>query len=254
MMNFQEQINKAHDFLSNGDYISGEKIYDDILASDEKNVDALFGKAKCYFNRCNYSKALEMCDYARKINFDAIPDDFYNQVVLAVKSNNDYYSRSASHFNHCDTHNSKVCPYCGREINQFMVICPFCDFDFRDYDLYDKCENCGRLVDDCDVVCANCGEVLKVHESIPEVIQLCDEGFRLIKNYKIKEAKICFNKASKLDSLDATPIVGSAYCLYYLGYYVLALKKCDEALKLDPDSVDKGFYNDVNDKANSVKT
>ena len=250
----QEQLNKANDFLSKGDFISGEKIYDDILARDENNVDALFGKAKCYFNRCNYSKALEICDLAREIDSSAVPDEFYNQLLLAVKSNNDYHSRNASHANHSDNVDSKMCPYCGREINPFMVICPFCEFDFRDYDLYEKCENCGRLVDECDAVCANCGEVLKSHESIPEVVRLCDEGFRLIKDYKIKEAKICFNKASKIDSKDATPIVGSAYCLYYLGYYVLALKKCDEALKLDPDSVDDGFYNDVNDKVNSVKS
>lgn len=171
----------------------------------------------------------------------------------------DYLRRKASTYSHhkdymyLDDDKTKLCPNCGHKINPFFVICPFCDFDIRDLHLYETCENCGRIIDDCDEICNGCGTILKPQESLPEVAVLCDEGFRYIRNFKIKEAKVCFRKASKLDSRDANPIVGEAYCLYYLGYYVLALKKCDEALELDPDCVGDEFYMEVSDKANSVK-
>ena len=156
-------------------------------------------------------------------------------------------------YKYLDGDKTKTCPNCGHNINPFFVICPFCDFDIRDLHSYELCEKCGRIIDECDEICHACGVVLKPHESVPEVVELCDEGFMHIKNYKIKEAKICFNKALKIDSRDANPIVGDAYCLYYLGYYVLALKRFDEALKLNPDCVDEDFYNKVASKVDTVK-
>ncbi len=169
----------------------------------------------------------------------------------------DYKKRNASSYSkdyrYLEGDKSKTCPSCGYRINPFFVICPFCDFDFRKLSSYEICENCGRIIDSDDDVCDACGYILRPHESLPEVMDLCDEGFALIKDFKIKEAKVCFNKALKLDSMDVNPIIGNAYCLYYLGYYVLALKECDEALKLDADCVDEDFYEDVVNKANSVK-
>lgn len=171
----------------------------------------------------------------------------------------DYRHRDTSSYSRHDDYmysnddSSKMCPNCGHTINPFFVICPFCDFDIRELPSYTLCDNCGRIIDECDEICHFCGVILKPHESLPEVVDLCDEGFRYIRSFKIKEAKICFNKASKIDSRDVNPIIGNAYCLYYLGYYVLALKKCDEARKLDPDCVDEEFYDKVMRKANSVK-
>ena len=156
-------------------------------------------------------------------------------------------------YRYLDGDKTKICPSCGHNINPFFVICPYCDFDIRELSSYDLCPNCGRIIDDCDEICHACGIDLKHHESLPEVVALCDVGFRYIKDFKIKEAKTCFNKASRIDSKDVNPIIGNAYCLYYLGYYVLALKKCDEARKLDPDCVDEEFYDKVMRKANSVK-
>ena len=171
----------------------------------------------------------------------------------------DYARRDASSYSrhndyrYSDEDKTKMCPNCGHNINPFFVICPFCDFDIRELPSYKLCKNCGRIVDECDEICHVCGVSLTPHESLPEVVNLCDEGFRHIKNFKIKEAKICFNRASKIDSKDVNPIIGNAYCLYYLGYYVLALKKYDEALKLDPDCVDEEFYSNLTSKVISVK-
>ena len=171
----------------------------------------------------------------------------------------DYKNRDGSScmrhkdYMYLDGDKTKMCPNCGHNINPLFVSCPFCDFDFRDLDSHELCSNCGRIIDDCDEICHACGVSLKPHESSPKVVDLCDEGFRHIRNFDIKKAKICFNKASKIDSMDANPIVGNGYCLYYLGYYVLALKKFDEARKLDPDCVDDEFYRKVQKKADSVK-
>lgn len=171
----------------------------------------------------------------------------------------DYKRRDASLYSRLkdyrffDGDKTKACPHCGSVINPFFVICPICDFDFRDLESYELCKNCGRIIDENDEMCPACGVTLKPHESLPEVVDLCDEGFRHIRNFKIKEAKVCFNRASKLDSRDVNPIIGNAYCLYYLGYYVLALRKYDEALKIDPDCVDDEFYSLLVNKADSVK-
>lgn len=170
-------------------------------------------------------------DYARDKSARALPKDY----------------------NYLGGDKSKSCPNCGHDINPLFLICPYCDFDFRYLSSYELCENCGRIVDECDEICHACGFIFKPHKSLPEVTRLCDEGFRLIEKYKIKDAKICFNKASKLDSRDPNPIVGNAYCLYHLGYYVLALKKCDEALDIDSESVGEEFYHTIKKQADSVK-
>ena len=253
MMGFKEQFDEAERHLKNGNRIQAERIYDDVLGEDENNADALFGKAECLFNRCRYDEALELCDRARQIDSDSIPDVFYNQLILAVDANSKDYRRNASRHSHLRDYKSKECPNCGHSINPFFVICPVCDFDLRDLHLYEVCGKCGRIIDDTDGICRNCEDDAMPHESAASVIQLCDEGFGHIENYRIKEAKICFDRASRIDSKDANPIAGSAYCFYHLGYYVLALKKCDEALKLDSESIDEVFYNKVKSKADSVK-
>ena len=171
----------------------------------------------------------------------------------------DYTKRDASlysrhkDYRYLDGDKTKMCPNCGHNINPLFVICPVCNFDVRNLASYELCENCGRIIDEDDEACPSCGVNLKPHESLPEVVDLCDEGFRYIKRFKIKDAKLCFNKASKLDSKDVNPIIGNAYCLYYLGYYVLAIKKYEEALEIDPDCLDEDFYNSLVSKADSVK-
>ena len=250
-MDFKDKLDRADDYLKRGDYFLAEEIYDEILARQEDNADALFGKGKCLFNRCRYAEALESCDRAREIDPDAVPKRFYSQLLFAVKTNSRDYTRDVSQHSDFRDYKSKMCPNCGHSINPFFVICPFCDFDLRQLSLHDVCEDCGRII--YDDVCRYCGDVPVPHESLRRVAELCDEGFRHIGNFKIKEAKICFDRASKIDSNDANPVVGIAYCFYYLGYYVLALNKCDEAMKLDSDSVDEEFYGKVKSKVDSLK-
>ncbi|MEE1335877.1 tetratricopeptide repeat protein, partial [Methanobrevibacter sp.] len=91
------------------------------------------------------------------------------------------------------------------------------------------------------------------HESLKEVTDLCDDGFNYLEDFKIKDAKACFNRALKLDSKDVNPVVGNAYCLYHLGYYVLAFKECKKAINMDLNSIDRNFYRKVKSKANEVK-
>ena len=131
----------------------------------------------------------------------------------------DYKRRDASLYSRLkdyrffDGDKTKTCPHCGGIINPFFVICPVCDFDFRDLESYELCKNCGRIIDEDDEMCPACGVTLKPHESLPEVVDLCDEGFRHIRNFKIKEAKLCFNRASKLSFVSG--ILNSVFVIKY---------------------------------------
>ena len=71
-MDFKDKLDRADDYLKRGDYFLAEEIYDEILARQEDNADALFGKGKCLFARCRYAEALESCDRAREIDPDAV--------------------------------------------------------------------------------------------------------------------------------------------------------------------------------------
>jgi tetratricopeptide (TPR) repeat protein len=231
MMDFKEKLGHASDYLKKGDYFLAEEIYDEVLAGQEDNADALFGKAKCYFARCRYAEALESCERAREIDPDAVSERFYNQLLWAVKTNSRDYSRDVPQHSDFRDYKSKMCPNCGRSINPFFVICPFCDFDLRELSMHEVCGQCGRIMDDSEGICHYCEGIAMPHESIRKVAELCDEGFRHIRNFRIKEAKICFDKASKLDSNDANPVVGTAYCFYYLGYHdILDYFDCHDIL------------------------
>lgn len=167
----------------------------------------------------------------------------------------DYFNKD-SNSSHVDYEFSfKKCPNCGRDINSLSLICPFCQIDFRDTFTDERCGGCGQLIRQGDTVCPSCGFQygISFDQNSEEVSRLCDKGFRYIEEFRIKEAKVCFNKASKLNPNDVNPIVGNAYCLYHLGYYVLSLQMCRQALKMDSNAVNDEFYNKVKSKASDIK-
>lgn len=150
----------------------------------------------------------------------------------------------------------KACPNCGKEVSSLAVFCPYCKIDFRDQFTDERCGGCGQLIRQGDLTCPSCGFHYgdDFSANSEEVSDLCDKGFRYIEDFRFKDAKVCFNRASKLNPYDINPIVGNAYCLYHLGYYVLSLKKCDQALKMDAESIDDEFYKKVKSKAADVRS
>lgn len=148
----------------------------------------------------------------------------------------------------------RKCPNCGRDVNSLSIICPFCQIDFRDTFTDERCGGCGQIIRKGDTVCPSCGFEYEISkENGEEASKLCDKGFRYIEEFRIKDAKVCFNRALKLNPHDVNPIVGNAYCLYHLGYYVLSLKNCEQALKMDSDALSEEFYDKVKSKVNEVK-
>ena len=85
-----------------------------------------------------------------------------------------------------------------------------------------------------------------------QVNKLCDDGFKHMERYEIKDALVCFKKAVKLDSGNVRAIEGLAQCLYNLGYYIPALNKYEEALNINSDAVDYEFYRKVKIKAEKL--
>ena len=149
----------------------------------------------------------------------------------------------------------KTCPNCAKNVSSHAGICPYCKIDFTDTFTDERCSGCGRLIRQGDFTCPSCGfeygrEFLQNDD---EISKLCDKGFRHIENFRFKDAKVCFNRASKLNPYDINPIIGNAYCLYHLGYYVLSLKMCNMALKIDENSLDDDFYRKVKSKAADIR-
>ena len=166
------------------------------------------------------------------------------------------YFKKKSESSHKDYEISmKMCPNCGKEVSSLSIICPYCRIDFRDTFTEERCSGCGQLIRQGDMKCPSCGFEYgeEFSQNDEEVTRLCDRGFRYIEDFRFKDAKVCFNKASKLNPYDINPIVGNAYCLYHLGYYVLSLKKCRQALKMDDESIDEEFYSKVKAKAADIR-
>ncbi len=90
------------------------------------------------------------------------------------------------------------------------------------------------------------------YSSDDSVSDLCDDGFRYLRDNNIVKASKTFNRANKMDPNDPNPIVGQAYCSYNLGYHKKALEECNRALKLEYGIVDDDFLRKVKQKAENT--
>lgn len=271
---------KVNSLIEEKDFEGANEVVDELLEKDPNNASILFAKALCLDAMGDFEKALEMAEKARNIDMDVVPDEFYNAV--AFKANNTVkttsspkkseeskipsilrsgvnliergeFNKANMFFNRVlgiqsDNIEAIVCQaYCfnrlGKSAHALGLV-----YKIDRYEIDPKFLRFYDELKEIDVVDAHSN-----HESLKEVSDLCDEGFGYIGDYKIKDAKACFNKALKLDSEDVNPVVGNAYCLFYLGYYVLALKECKKAIDMDIESVDRVFYRKVKAKASEVK-
>lgn len=271
---------EAQSCLDDGDYEGASRVFDRMLKDHPDNPAILFGKALCLYNMGQYDEALNYCEKARAIDEDAVPVDFYNQLKYKTGDNpfpesphkkkkrseeskipailksgvnlikKHEYNKANSFFDRAlkiDDKNTDaiVCrAYCISNLGRKSLALSMCDkidryelnVDFLSF--YDELMN----IEADDAMPQN-------RPSNDEVTRLCDEGFEYVRKVEFKNALKCFNKASKIDSEDVNPIIGQAYCSFYLGYYVKALKECRLALSMDITSVDRKFYRQVKFKA-----
>lgn len=269
---------RVNTLLEEKDFEGANEIVDDLIEQNPDNASILFAKALCLDAMGNFSEALEMAEKAREIDSDAVSDDFYNAVKF--KANNTVKKtpkvseeskipsilRSGENligrgeFNKAKLFFDRALGIQSDNI-EALLCQAYC------FDRLGKKTHALKLIDDVDRFEIDPGflkyydELLGLdvedahytHESLQEVTDLCDKGFDYIEDYKIKDAKACFNKALKIDSKDVNPVVGNAYCLYYLGYYVLSFKECKKAINMDIESLDRTFYRKVKAKAREVK-
>jgi tetratricopeptide (TPR) repeat protein len=269
---------KVNTLIEQKDFEGANEIVDELLEENPDNASILFAKALCLDAMGDFQKALEMAEKARDIDSDVVSDEFYNSVKF--KANNTVKKTpkvseeskipsilksgenliGKSEFNKAKLFFDRALSIQSDNI-EALVCQAYC------FDKLGKKTHAQELIDDVDRFEIDPGflkyydELLGLdvedaqysHESLREVTDLCDEGFRNIENYKIKDAKACFNKALKLDSKDVNPVVGNAYCLYHLGYYVLSFKECKRAINMDIESIDRTFYRKVKAKAREVK-
>ena len=269
---------KVNDLIEKKDFEGANEVVDELLGQNPDNASILFVKALCLDAMGDFQEALEMAEKAKNIDGDVVPDEFYNSV--SFKANNTVKrtpKRSEesklpsilnSGINLIDkTEFNKAKLFFDRALGiqseniEALVGQAYC------FDRLGMKTRAHELIDDVDrfeidpkflkyfdeLMGIDVEDAVYNHESLNEVTDLCDRGFSYIENFKIKDAKVCFNKASKLDSKDVNPVVGNAYCLYYLGYYVLSFKECKRAINMDIDSIDRVFYRKVKSKAKEVK-
>lgn len=271
---------KVNSLIEQRDFEGANEVVDELLENDPNNASILFAKALCLDAMGDFEKALEMAEKARSIDSDVVPDEFYNAVVYKAKNTvkttktpkksekskipsilqsgvnlikRGEFNKANMFFNRAlniqaDNIEAIVCKaYCidrlGKGADALGMV-----YRIDRYEIDPKFLRFYDELKEISVVDAHSN-----HESLREVADLCDEGFNYIEDYKIKDAKACFNKALKLDSKDVNPVVGNAYCLFYLGYYVLALKECKKAIDMDIESIDRTFYRKVKAKASEVK-
>ena len=270
---------KLQDLVDEKDFDGADELVDELLEKYPDMPVLLFTKALCLDAKGQYCEAFEYCRKARDLDDSIVPDDFYTR--LEYKAGNSpktakakrpsdekkiqallnsgvnligrqEYNKAKAFFDRVlgmDNENieATVCrAYC---INRLGKI-----FDshklINGIDRYEIDPKFLKFHDELKGI--ETADSRPERESSKEVSQLCDEGFRHIEDYKIKDAKSCFNKAIKIDENDANPVVGNAYCLYHLGYYVLSLKECQKAIDMDIESVDRRFYRKVKAKVDEM--
>lgn len=270
---------KVNELIEEKDFEGAMKLIDDLLAKNPDSANFIFTKALCLDAMGDYEAALEMAEKAKGIDADVVPDDFYNAVSFRAKNTvknapvkaseeskipsilksgtnlikKNEFNKAKLFFDRIlsiqnDNIEALVCQaYCfnslGKKTYAHQLV--------YDIDRFEIAPNFLKYFDELMGISAE--DSYYDHESLKEVSDLCDEGFNYIDDYKIKDAKVCFNKALKMDSKDVNPVIGNAYCLYYLGYYVLAFKECKKAINMDIESIDRNFYRKVKKKAHEVK-
>ena len=269
---------KVETLIEKKDFEGANKVVDELLNQNPDNASIIFAKALCLDAMGDFEKALEMAEKAKSIDSDVVPDDFYNSVSFKAKNTVKRTPKVSeeskipsilksgvnlierSEFNKAKLFFDRVLGIQSENI-EAVVGQAYC---FNSLGMKTRAH---KLIEDIDRFEVEPGflkyydELMGIdvedaaynHESLREVTDLCDKGFSFMENYKIKDAKACFNKALKLDSKDVNPVVGNAYCLYYLGYYVLSFKECKRAINMDIDSIDRTFYRKVKAKAKEVK-
>ena len=269
---------KVQTLLEEKDFEGANEVVDDLLAQNPDNASIIFAKALCLDAMGDFDASLEMAEKAKSLDSDVVPDDFYKAIVFkvgnAVRKTNKISEESKIPSILKSGENligkrefNKAKLFFDRALNiqsdniEALVCQAYC------LDSLGKRTYAHELVDDVDrfeiapeflkyfdeLMGIDAEDACYDHESLKEVTDLCDDGFNYLEDFKIKDAKACFNKALKLDSKDVNPVVGNAYCLYHLGYYVLAFKECKKAINMDLNSIDRNFYRKVKSKANEVK-
>ena len=249
---------KVNELIEKKDFEGANEVVDELLGQNTDNASILFAKALCLDAMGDFQEALKMAEKAKNIDSDVVPDEFYNSVSFKVNNAVKRTSKRSEESKLPSILNSGSNLIDKGEFNKAKL--------FFDRALGIQSENiealvgqaycfdrlgmktrAHELIDDVDrfeidpkflryfdeLMGIDVEDAVYNHVSLNEVTDLCDRGFRYIENFKIKDAKVCFNKASKLDSKDVNPVVGNAYCLYYLGYYVLSFNECKRAINME---------------------
>lgn len=269
---------KVNDLIEKKDFEGANELVDELLEQNPDNASVLFAKALCLDAMGDFQAALDMAEKARNIDRDVVPDEFYNSVSFKAKNavkrtpkvseeskipsilNSGVNLINKGEFNKAKLFFDRALGI--QSVNIEALVCQAYCFNslgkkthaqelIGDVDRFEIDPKFLRYFD--ELMGIDVEDTVYNHESLKEVSDLCDRGFDYIEDFKIKDAKVCFNKALKLDSKDVNPVVGNAYCLYYLGYYVLSFKECKKAINMDIDSIDRVFYRKVKSKANEVK-
>ncbi len=269
---------KVNELIEKKDFEGANEVVDEMLEQNPDNASIIFAKALCLDAMGDFQEALDMAEKARNIDSDIVPDEFYNSVSFKAKNFVKRIPKVSEESKLPSILNSGINLINQGEFNKAKLF-----FDralsiqsdnieslvgqaYCFYSLGMK-THANELIDDVDrfeidpkflryfdeLMGIDVEDAVYTHESLKEVTDLCDRGFNYIEDFKIKDAKVCFNKALKIDSKDVNPVVGNAYCLYYLGYYVLSFKECKKAINMDIDSIDRIFYRKVKSKAKGVK-
>lgn len=268
---------KVTALIEEKDFEGANELLDDMIAQDPDNVHLIFAKSICLDAMGKFSEALEMANKARESGDNIVPDEFYNSLTFKagnaiektpkiseeskipslLKSGVNLIERNE--FNKAKLFFDRILSIQSENI-EALICQAYC------YDCLGMKSHAHNLVEDIDrfeidpgflryydeLLGIDADDVHLNHESLKEVADLCDRGFDYIVKFKIKDAKVCFNKAKKLDENDVNPVVGNAYCLYHLGYYVLAFKECRKAINMDIESIDRTFYRKVKSRAKEV--
>lgn len=270
---------KVNDLIEKRDFEGAMELVDDLLNQNPDSANVIFAKALCLDAMGDFEAALEMAEKARNIDSDVVPDEFYNAVSFRAKNTVKKTPPKASEeskipsilksgtnliergeFNKAKLFFDRALSIQSDNIE--ALVCQAYCFDrlgkktyahqlVYDIDRFEIAPDFLKYYD--ELMGIDVEDAYYDHESLKEVSDLCDEGFNYIDDYKIKDAKVCFNKALKLDSKDVNPVIGNAYCLYHLGYYVLAFEECKKAINMDIKSIDRSFYRKVKAKAREVK-
>jgi tetratricopeptide (TPR) repeat protein len=269
---------KVNTLIEQRDFEGANELVDELLEQNPDDASIIFAKALCLDVMGDFEKALEMADKAKDIDDSVVNDDFYNALVYKAKNTVKRTPKKSEKSKIPSILNSGINLIEKGEFNKAKLffdramgiqsdniealVCQAYCFDklgkkthaLESIDDVDRFEVDPKFLSYYDELMGiDVEDAQYNHISLPEVTDLCDDGFRHIENFKIKDAKACFNRALKLDSKDVNPVVGNAYCLYYLGYYVLSFKECKKAINMDIESIDRAFYRKVKAKASEVK-